>query len=114
DWNDGMSSVGDEGKGESVWLAWFLVDVWKKFAEVCDRRGQPRLADEYRDQAHRMSATIERTSWDGEWYRRGYFDDGTGVGSRDSKDARIDSLPQSCGHLRRRRFRSRGPGDALR
>ena len=82
DWNDGMNSVGDEGKGESVWLAWFLVDVWKKFAGLCDRRGEQKLAGEYRERARSMSATVERTSWDGEWYRRGYFDDGTPLGSR--------------------------------
>ena len=90
-----MNSVGDEGKGESVWLAWFLVDVWKKFAGLCDRRGEQKLADEYRERARSMSATIEQTSWDGEWYRRGYFDDGTPLGSRQNEEARIDSLPQS-------------------
>jgi cellobiose phosphorylase len=95
DWNDGMNSVGDEGKGESVWLAWFLVDVWTRFAGLCDRRGEERLADHYREQARSLSATIERTSWDGEWYRRGYFDDGTPLGSRQNEEARIDSLPQS-------------------
>jgi cellobiose phosphorylase len=95
DWNDGMNSVGDEGKGESVWLAWFLVDVWTRFAGLCDRRGEERLADQYREQARSLSATIERTSWDGEWYRRGYFDDGTPLGSRQNEEARIDSLPQS-------------------
>ena len=56
DWNDGMNSVGDEGKGESVWLAWFLVDVWQKFAGLCDRRGEHQLANEYRDRARSMSA----------------------------------------------------------
>ena len=95
DWNDGMSRVGDQGKGESVWLAWFLVDVCKKFAEVCDRRGAHQLAVEYRDRAASVAAAVERTSWDGEWYRRGYFDDGTPLGSRDNKEASIDSLPQS-------------------
>ena len=62
DWNDGMSSVGDKGKGESVWLAWFLVDVLKKFAEVCAGRGEQELASRYRDRADRLSATVERTS----------------------------------------------------
>ena len=61
DWNDGMSSVGEEGKGESVWLAWFLVDVLKKFAEVCAGRGERELASRYRDRADRLSATVERT-----------------------------------------------------
>jgi cellobiose phosphorylase len=95
DWNDGMNNVGVGGKGESVWLAWFLVDVWQKFSALCRRRGEPRLAEEYLANARSMSATIESTSWDGEWYRRGYFDDGTPLGSRANTEARIDSLPQS-------------------
>jgi cellobiose phosphorylase len=95
DWNDGMNAVGAEGKGESVWLAWFLVDVWQKFSALCIRRGEQQLADEYLASARNMSATIENTSWDGEWYRRGYFDDGTPLGSQKSEEAQIDSLPQS-------------------
>src|SRR5207344_2779597 len=71
DWNDGLNSVGDEGKGESVWLAWFLVDVWQKCSSLCNRRGERKLGEEYRERARDMSATIEQTSWDGAWYRRG-------------------------------------------
>jgi cyclic beta-1,2-glucan synthetase len=95
DWNDGLSSVGDEGKGESVWLAWFLVDVLKKFAEVCAGRGEQELASQYRDRADSLSATVEHTGWDGEWYLRAFFDDGTPLGSRQNEEARIDSLSQS-------------------
>ena len=95
DWNDGMSSVGDKGRGESVWLAWFLVDVLKKFAEVCAGRGERELASRYRDRADGLSATVERTGWDGEWYLRAFFDDGTPLGSRQNAEARIDSLSQS-------------------
>lgn len=95
DWNDGMNSVGDQGTGESVWLAWFLVDVWTKFAGLCDRRGEQLLADQYRERARNLSATIEQTCWDGEWYRRAYFDDGTPLGSQQNEEARIDSLSQS-------------------
>jgi cyclic beta-1,2-glucan synthetase len=95
DWNDGMNRVGSEGKGESVWLAWFLVDIWKRFADTCDRRGVHDLAAEYRDRARRMTRTIEDTSWDGEWYRRAYFDDESPLGSSTNAEARIDSLPQS-------------------
>jgi cellobiose phosphorylase len=95
DWNDGLNSVGDEGKGESVWLAWFLVDVLKKFAEVCAGRGEQELASRYRERADRLSATVERIAWDGEWYLRAFFDDGTPLGSRQNEEARIDSLPQS-------------------
>jgi cyclic beta-1,2-glucan synthetase len=105
DWNDGMNKVGHEGKGESVWLAWFLVDVWRRFADICFRIGQTELAGKYRDHAIRMSTTVEETSWDGDWYRRGYFDDGTPVGSSQNQEAMIDSLPQSwsviCGGANR-------------
>ena len=107
DWNDGMNHVGDEGKGESVWLAWFLVDVWQRFSGLCDRRGEQQLAGNYRERARSMSARIEETSWDGEWYRRGYFDDGTPLGSRQNEEARIDSLPQSWSVIS-------GAGDASR
>jgi cellobiose phosphorylase len=107
DWNDGMNRVGAEGKGESVWLAWFLVDVWQRFSSLCDRRGEQELANQYRARARSMSATIEETGWDGEWYRRGYFDDGTPLGSRQNEEARIDSLPQSWSVIS-------GAGDANR
>jgi len=95
DWNDGMSTVGDQGKGESVWLAWFLVDVSNKFALLCDGRGEIELAEQYRDRARTLTATVEATSWDGEWYRRGYFDDGTPLGSKTSVEDQIDSIAQS-------------------
>jgi len=95
DWNDGMNTVGLEGKGESVWLAWFLIDVLNKFAPVCDARGDSQLAFTYRERARLLAETVEATSWDGEWYRRGYFDDGTPLGSKDRTEARADSLAQS-------------------
>ena len=95
DWNDGMSSVGDKGKGESVWLAWFLVDVLQKFAEVCAGRGEQEFASWCRNRAAGLSAVVERAGWDGKWYLRAFFDDGTPLGSRQNEEARIDSLPQS-------------------
>jgi cellobiose phosphorylase len=95
DWNDGMNRVGAEGRGESVWLAWFLVDIWNNFARLCDCRKEKALADDYRERARNLSATIDRTSWDGKWYRRGYFDNGTPLGSQQNDEAKIDSLPQS-------------------
>jgi cellobiose phosphorylase len=95
DWNDGMNAVGKAGKGESVWLAWFLVDILTKFAALCEGRGEQTLAADYRERAAILTATIERTSWDGEWYRRAYFDDGSPLGSQQNDEAKIDSLPQS-------------------
>ncbi|TAK33170.1 MAG: DUF3131 domain-containing protein [Chloroflexota bacterium] len=95
DWNDGLNRVGVEGQGESVWLAWFLIDVLGSFAELLEGCGQSEEAREYRLQAERLANAVEEHAWDGEWYRRAYFDDGTPLGSRDNAEARIDSLPQS-------------------
>lgn len=95
DWNDGLNRVGEAGRGESVWLAWFLVDVLTSFAEVLQRQGQGEEAREYRSKAARLAAAAEEHGWDGNWYRRAYFDDGTPLGSRENAEARIDSLPQS-------------------
>jgi cyclic beta-1,2-glucan synthetase len=95
DWNDGMNSVGDEGRGESVWLAWFLIDVLNSFARLSDEYGDPRQADEYRRRSLSLAETVERTSWDGAWYLRAFFDDLSPLGSRDNPEASIDSLSQS-------------------
>ncbi|MEW6183019.1 MAG: glucoamylase family protein [Bacillota bacterium] len=95
DWNDGLSRVGAEGRGESVWLAWFLIDVLSGFAELLEGCGQSAEAREYRERAERLATTVEEQAWDGDWYRRAYFDDGTPLGSRQSAEAQIDSMPQS-------------------
>ncbi len=95
DWNDGLNLVGIQGKGESVWLAWFLIEVLRRFAGLLERIGQAEPAAAYRDQAARLIAAVEAAAWDGEWYRRAYFDDGTPLGSRENVEAFIDSLPQS-------------------
>src|SRR6185437_11857955 len=95
DWNDGLNRVGEAGRGESVWLAWFLADVLGGFAEVLDGRGHSEEGRGYRSEAERLTAAVEEHAWDGEWYRRAYFDDGTPLGSRESEEAQIDSLPQS-------------------
>lgn len=94
DWNDGMNRVGAEGRGESVWLGWFLCAVLNSFAAVIEGR-DPALAVGWRAQAQQMAETIERTSWDGEWYLRAFFDNGAPLGSRDNPEAKIDSLTQS-------------------
>jgi cyclic beta-1,2-glucan synthetase len=95
DWNDGMSRVGIEGKGESVWLAWFLVTTLRSFAVHAEKRGDDRAAAELRANADDYAEAVERAGWDGEWYRRAYFDDGTPLGSSGSLECRIDSIAQS-------------------
>jgi len=94
DWNDGMNRVGIRGRGESVWLGFFLHPVLTAFAPVCDRRGDHTRADRYRHEARRLTAALDR-AWDGEWYRRGYYDDGTPLGSVQNDECRIDSIVQS-------------------
>jgi cyclic beta-1,2-glucan synthetase len=94
DWNDGMNRVGHEGRGESVWLGWFLVTVLNEFAPLCLRRGRPDLAERYTNEARWLTGMLE-LSWDGGWYRRAYFDDGTPLGSVQNDECRLDSLTQS-------------------
>ncbi len=95
DWNDGMNRVGEEGKGESVWLAWFLCDVLEKFAKLCDRQGEYETASNYRARSKEYAAAVEQFAWDGEWYRRAYYDDGTPLGSILEPECQIDSIAQS-------------------
>jgi cyclic beta-1,2-glucan synthetase len=94
DWNDGMNRVGQAGHGESVWLGWFLVTVLQEFAPICERRGRHDLAQTYRDEARWLTGMIE-LAWDGDWYRRAYFDDGTPLGSVQNEECKLDSLTQS-------------------
>jgi cyclic beta-1,2-glucan synthetase len=94
DWNDGMSLVGAEGKGESVWLAWFIVSILRPFAGLAESRGDRARAERYRDAAASFAQAIE-AAWDGEWYRRAYFDDGTPLGSKVNAECKIDAIAQS-------------------
>jgi cyclic beta-1,2-glucan synthetase len=94
DWNDGMNRVGHRGRGESVWLGWFLVTVLNEFAPICDERKRDDLARRYRDEARWLTGMLE-LSWDGDWYRRAYFDDGTPLGSVQNEECKLDSLTQS-------------------
>ena len=94
DWNDGMNRVGREGRGESTWLGFFLHGILGSFAALCSKRGDGARATRYRAHARRLATALEQ-SWDGEWYRRGYYDDGTPLGSAHSDECKIDSLPQS-------------------
>ena len=82
DWNDGMNRVGEHGKGESVWLGWFLHTILWEFAKVADLRGEHERAETWRLHVSALKAALERDGWDGEWYRRAYFDDGTPLGLR--------------------------------
>lgn len=95
DWNDGMNRVGIEGKGESVWLGFFLYDILQRFAALAEHRLDESVAAMCRSQALRLQSNLEAHAWDGEWYRRGYFDDGTPLGSKTSQDCRIDAIAQS-------------------
>jgi cyclic beta-1,2-glucan synthetase len=95
DWNDGMNLVGKDGRGESVWLAFFLYDVLTQFAELARSRNDTAFADRCDTQAKQLQKNIELHGWDGEWYRRAYFDNGEPLGSATNPECQIDSLPQS-------------------
>ena len=95
DWNDGMSRVGAEGKGESVWLAWFLIKTLRAFAMIANARGDAAESAYMRDWSDRYSAAAEQAGWDGAWYRRAYYDNGNPIGSAQNDECRIDSIAQS-------------------
>ncbi len=95
DWNDGMDAVGEGGKGESVWLAFFLAEVLRLFIDLCRLRGENGWAEKYRQQRDVLRRSIEDNAWDGEWYTRAFFDDGTPLGSRTSPECRIDLVSQA-------------------
>ena len=95
DWNDGMNLVGAGGQGESVWMAFFLVTVLKRFAPLARTRGDADFAAHCDDEVTRLHACIEASAWDGAWYRRAWFDDGTVLGSAANAECQIDSIAQS-------------------
>jgi cyclic beta-1,2-glucan synthetase len=97
DWNDGMDRVGWEGKGESVWLGWFIYKILKDFTPICELKGDTERAAAYKKRADRLLNNIEKNAWDGEWYLRAYFDNGQPLGSRLNSECRIDSISQSWG-----------------
>jgi cyclic beta-1,2-glucan synthetase len=99
DWNDGMNAVGREGRGESVWMGFFLYQVLGDFLPLCRLRGDLGRAQRYQEQRERLSAALEREAWDGEWYRRGWYDDGTALGSSASDECQIDALAQAWATL---------------
>jgi cellobiose phosphorylase len=95
DWNDGMDRVGTEGRGESVWLGWFLLDTIKKFLDIVELRGDHDRIQHYQQVAETLRINLNEKAWDGEWYRRAYFDDGTPLGSKENDECRIDAIAQS-------------------
>ena len=107
DWNDGMNRVGIGGRGESVWLAWFLTATLRAFAVHAGRRGDEGITAEFRARADGYAAAADAHGWDGEWYRRAYYDDGTPLGSASSEECRIDAIAQSWSVIS-------GAGDPLR
>jgi cellobiose phosphorylase len=107
DWNDGMNLIGHQGKGESVWLAFFLFDVLRRFARLAQQRGDHAFASECQQHAESLRANIEQHGWDGHWYRRAYFDHGEPLGSALNPECQIDALPQCWSVLS-------GAGDLLR
>ncbi len=107
DWNDGMNLVGQQGKGESVWLAFFLVHVLQEFSAIAQLRGDTAFAEKCAAQVAQLKENIEKNAWDGEWYRRAYFDNGEPLGSATNLECQIDSIPQSWSVIS-------GAGDAER
>jgi cyclic beta-1,2-glucan synthetase len=107
DWNDGFNRVGNGGKGESVWLGWFLHAALTRFAPLAQSRGDAARAEEYRRRAGALKTAIEAHAWDGDWYLRAFYDDGTPLGSARDQECRIDSLAQSWAVLS-------GAGDRVR
>lgn len=95
DWNDGMNRVGAEGQGESVWLGWFLYATLMRFADLCYSRGDAEQAAAYREKAVATQEALERHAWDGEWYLRAFYDDGSPLGSSRDTECRIDAIAQS-------------------
>ena len=99
DWNDGMNRVGEGGRGESVWLGWFLHATLSAFAPLAKARNEHARAERWLQHTARLRTSLEQEGWDGNWYRRGYYDDGTPLGSAASDECRIDSIAQSWGVL---------------
>ncbi|AEF16491.1 glycosyltransferase 36 [Thermoanaerobacterium xylanolyticum LX-11] len=95
DWNDGMNMVGNKGKGESVWLGWFMYVTLKKFSKICIEKNDHERCEKYEEVANDIIKSIEEYGWDGSWYRRAYFDNGIPLGSSQNNECKIDSIAQS-------------------
>jgi len=95
DWNDGMNRVGREGRGESVWLGFFLFDILNRFIPIARQRGDSERANRYAEYRAELLDTLNDTGWDGEWYRRAYYDNGAPLGSAANDECRIDTIAQA-------------------
>ena len=95
DWNDGMNMIGIKGKGESIWLGFFLYEVLTQFTKIASQQGDMQFVERCKSEAHKLQSNIEENGWDGEWYRRAYFDDGSPLGSASNQECKIDSIAQS-------------------
>ncbi|MDB5846968.1 MAG: carbohydrate-binding protein, partial [Rhodoferax sp.] len=95
DWNDGMNRVGIEGRGESVWLGWFICKLVRDFAPIAAARGETERATRWQQAADGWQAALQGTAWDGEWFKRAFFDDGSPLGSQVNPEARIDLIAQA-------------------
>lgn len=95
DWNDGMNTVGNKGMGESVWLGWFLYNILKRFIPICSYKKDDKKAYAFNSEADKILENIQLNAWDGQWYIRAFFDDGTPLGSSTNNECRIDSIAQS-------------------
>ena len=95
DWNDGLNRVGENGQGESIWLAWFLCDVLKRFGTICEQQGDIETARHYKSRAKKYAAAVEKSAWDGAWYRRAFYDSGAPLGSILDSECQIDAIAQS-------------------
>lgn len=95
DWNDGMSTVGNKGKGESIWLGWFIYSILDKFILIAEYKNDIKSKEYFEKNKEFIKDNIEKNAWDGGWYRRAYFDDGTPLGSRENPECQIDSIAQS-------------------
>jgi len=107
DWNDGMNRVGEKGQGESVWLGWFLYRTLAGFIPIAEARGETAHVERWRTYSEQLRVALEEHGWDGDWYRRAFFDDGTPLGSASNVECRIDSIAQSWSVLSGAAERSR-------
>ena len=95
DWNDGFSTVGNKGKGESVWLGFFLYYILNKFIPICREKGEEELTQKYEEIKMNLKQALNSNGWDGRWFRRAFMDDGNVLGSMENDECRIDSIAQS-------------------